>query len=226
MDQKEFLESYFKRLSNMAISRGYDPKRLINSIWTGTDAMVGNNGSQTNEVLFWKVFDQSFGEGSDLIKPMLEEFYEKEFDKVRSVARPNAMARECIEILKKKGYTIALTTNPLFPKIATTHRISWAGLNVNDFAWVTTYENSTYCKPNLNYFNEVLFNIGKCAEDCLLVGNDVEEDLCVSDLGIQTYLLTENVINQNAVDVSHIPQGNFAMLLAYIENLPSLQQAI
>lgn len=227
LDQEEFLKTYFKYMANFTAPLGIDPKKLIKAIWVGTDAMVANDGSMTNEEKFWSVFDLAYGnsEEASAIRPVLEAFYEKEFDKAKVVARPNPLAKTCIRRLKEKGYTLALTTNPLFPSVATSFRIQWAGLDPEDFVWVTTYENSTFCKPNMGYYNEVLKNIGKNPGECLLVGNDVEEDLCVEGLGIETFLLTDHVINKNEADLSHLRQGSFEALASFIESLPNLSLA-
>ena len=40
--------------------------------------------------------------------------------------------------------------------IATETRISWAGLKPEDFEFFTTYDNIGWCKPNLDYYREVL----------------------------------------------------------------------
>ena len=63
---------------------------------------------------------------------------------------------------------MVLATNSIFPRIATENRIRWAGLEPDDFALITTYENSTYCKPNPAYYREVLGKLGLEAEECLV----------------------------------------------------------
>lgn len=49
--------------------------------------------------------------------------------------------------LKRRGFGVALATNPIFPSVATESRIRWAGLEPEEFALYTTYENTAYCKP-------------------------------------------------------------------------------
>ena len=62
MDQEEFTRGYFGLLTQKAAPRGYDPKQLVDGIWAGTAAMVKNDGSQTNEAVFWRKFAQIFGQ--------------------------------------------------------------------------------------------------------------------------------------------------------------------
>ena len=114
---------------------------------------------------------------------------------------------------------MALATNPLFPSRATESRIRWAGLQKEDFELVTTYENSRYCKPNLEYYKDIMKVIGAKAEECLMVGNDVTEDMVTENLGMKVFLLTDCLINKEDKDISMYPHGNFADLQAYIDTI-------
>ena len=124
-----------------------------------------------------------------------------------------------LEKLKKKGIGVALATNPIFPQAATISRIGWAGLNPADFDMVTTYENSCFSKPNLAYYRDLLSRLGRRAEECLMVGNDVSEDMVAEKLGMKVFLLTDCLINKKNADISACPQGSFRQLVDYIETL-------
>ena len=56
------------------------------------------------------------------------------------------------------------------------NRIRWAGIDAEDFEVITTYETYHYCKPNPKYFQEVMEEFGLNPKECLMVGNDVQED--------------------------------------------------
>ena len=49
MDQEAFTKYYFGLLAKKLAPHGYEPEKLIKSIWAGTAAMVKNDGSRTNE---------------------------------------------------------------------------------------------------------------------------------------------------------------------------------
>lgn len=76
-------------------------------------------------------------------------------------------------MLKAKGLRRALAANPIFPKEAARSRIRWAGLEPEGFEWITTYENSCYCKPNPDYYVEVTEKLECDLKECLMIGNDV-----------------------------------------------------
>ena len=56
MDQDIFVKTYFGLLAKKLANYGYDPEKLIQSVWAGTGAMIKNDGSLSNEDRFWKVF--------------------------------------------------------------------------------------------------------------------------------------------------------------------------
>ena len=115
------------------------------------------------------------------------------------------------------GKTVILATNPLFPSTATEHRIRWAGLDPKDFLLYTTYDNSRHCKPNPAYYTDILEQAGLKPEDCLMVGNDVAEDMVAAgSLGIRGFLLTDCLINKKNLDISGYPQGSFDELKEFL----------
>ncbi len=218
--QELFLEEYFRALSAKIIPYGLEANRLTKAVWTGTRAMIENDGTMTNEDRFWQVFCRLLGEDRKRLEPVFENFYRNEFVAAKHTVSKHPLAAECIQIVKEKGYRIVLATNPVFPRIATLTRMEWAGLNASDFEWITTYENSSFCKPNLNYYKEILHKTGALAQECLMVGNDVKEDMCTSELGMETFLLTDCLICTEEEDLSRFRQGDFYELYRMMKELP------
>ena len=219
MDQDKFVNEYLSTLAKKASKYGYDSNRLISTIWKGTKNMVTNNGTQTNETVFWNTFKEEYGQDALLDKYIFDEYYVNEFQTLKKVCGFDAMSRCVIDILKSKGYRLVLATNPLFPSVSTESRMHWAGLDKEDFELYTTYEASHYCKPNLNYYQEILKNINCKPEECLMVGNDIDEDMVVTKLGMKVFLLTDCLINKNNVDITQYKNGNFKDLISYIDEL-------
>ena len=218
MDQEVFTKDYFKRLAAKLLPHGYQADQLVDGIWAGTAAMVKNDGTCTNEEAFWRRFVQIFGEKALADKPIFDEYYRVEFQQVAEVCGCSAEAKATIEELKKRGYRIALATNPIFPAIATESRIRWAGLEPEEFELYTTYENTCYCKPNPDDDRDILQRLDCQAEECLMIGNDVEEDMIAESIGMKVFLLTDCMINKKERDISVFPHGGFKDLLQYLDN--------
>lgn len=218
MDQDEFVKTYFKYLAKHLAPRGYESDKLLKVFWAGVNAMVANSGEVTNEEAFWKVFVEAYGEESIKDKEYIDDFYKNGFNQVESVCGFYKEAKEIIELVKEHGKMAVLATNPLFPHTATENRMRWAGVEQADFAEYTTYENCHFCKPNPKYYEELLGKLDLKPEECLMVGNDVEEDIIPTrQLGMQNFLLTNCLINKKEIEISEFPQGDFEALKIFLE---------
>ena len=217
MKQDEFVRYYFSLLAERFQPLGYDTKEFHGTIWKGIAAEAGNDGSRTNEEVFWDVFASVFGEESRSAASVFEDFYRNEFQKVKGVCQPSPLADEIVKMLKAKGCKVVLATNPIFPRIATESRTRWAGLDIDDFDICTTMENSRLAKPNPEYYRHLLELIDVRPEDCLMVGNDVEEDMVASELGMKVFLITYDVISRTGKDIGTYPQGDLKALKEYLE---------
>lgn len=218
MDQDLFVKSYLGLLGKRLAPKGYEFEKFMKVMWAGVGAMVKNDGSCTNEEVFWKVFTETFGEVSMKDKPFIDEFYKNEFNQIQSVCGYNKAAKEVVELVKAKGKLPVLATNPLFPHTATENRMRWAGLEPEMFAAYTTYEDCHYCKPNPKYYEELLEKLELKPEECIMVGNDFDEDMVpTASLGMQGFLLIDCLINKKGKDISKCPQGDFTILKKYLE---------
>ena len=216
MDQEEFVNTYLGLLAKKLAPHGYDANHLVAAVWAGTRAMVENDGTKLNEEVFWADFCHIFGEQARKDEPLFAEFYAADFGQVRTVCGFSPEAAELIAMLKEKGVKRVLATNPLFPAVATRQRIRWAGLEPEDFELVTTYENSRFCKPNPAYYRDLLEKLALEPENCLMVGNDLDEDIRPAlSLGMKAFLLTPCLIDRGGPEVA-VPRGGFAELKEFL----------
>lgn len=217
MDQEKFIKAYFGGLATKLAPHGYEPNQLIKGIWAGTKAMVANDGRATNEEAFWNTFSGLYEEDVRKDESLFDHFYRNEFQFVALSCGHEPRAAHVIAFLREKGCRVVLATNPIFPAVATRSRMKWAGLTESDFELVTTYENSRHCKPNPEYYRDILTEIGEVPENCIMVGNDVAEDMIARELGMEVFLLTDCMINKENKDISQYPHGSFPELMAFLE---------
>lgn len=220
MDQEVFIRRYLKELGMKGAELGYGAQELVQIVLAGFEVMVANDGSMTNEERFWELFMATYGGERAKHTEIFEEFYRNEFPRVAEGTSPTPLANEAIQVLKEKGYELVLATNPVFPRVATLERMRWAGLDAQDFSLITTYENSSFAKPDLDYYREILTKLEARPEECLMVGNDVQEDISVTKLGMSVFLVTDDLINSTGEDYSHFPQGDRQEMLRYLQQLP------
>jgi len=221
--QEDFINTYFKELSKVFAKLGLDAEKACKGVWAGTKAMVLNDGSELNTQKFWKAFSEFMGLDEERLKTVeaaCDSFYSNEFNVAKSIVKPHGIPARLVRKVTEKGYFVVLATNPLFPPCAVDSRLGWIGLSRNDFKLITHYENSSFCKPNPEYYKEVLSKIGKSPEQCIMVGNNPAEDMCVSALGMEVFLVTDFMENEQGIDISVFRHGTIEDLEAFLMALP------
>jgi FMN phosphatase YigB (HAD superfamily) len=213
LSQDDFIGVYFAELKKVFERLGMDADYSIKAVWAGTKAMILNDGAKSNAERFWETFANVMGLSGDRLKAIenaCDSFYTKEFDAVKSVLKNKDLEqpRRLMDAVASKGYTAVLATNPLFPTCAVTTRLAWIGLKPEDFSLITNYSNSRYSKPSLGYYRDILAKTDKQPEQCLMIGNNVKEDMCAETLGMEVYLVTGHVINEGGEDISAFRHGS------------------
>lgn len=220
MDMDAFTKLYFGSLcKRFCPVLGVEPDVLVNAVWKGTAAMVKNDNSKTNKECFWEV--ASAGCNMDLT-PYIEQFddyYLTEFIEAKRSTQPTPFAKKCVELVRQnlpEGGKLIAATNPIFPEIATMRRLNWAEVSPNNFDYITVYDNSGCCKPNLEYYRMICDKCNIKPEESLMIGNDVDEDLVAGELGFDTYLVTDTMVNRQNKDYSEYKHGTFEELFGYL----------
>ena len=211
MDLEEFTGYYFKLLAQRLPQ--FDSWSVVAAVWEGTKAMMGNDGSMTNEDRFWSVFAARMGEDVIREKENLEDFYRTDFHQVQAVCGDNPLATQVIDLAHEKAGTVILATNPLFPPVAVESRLSWVGLRPADFNYITTYDNSFCCKPAKAYYERICQENGLDPAHCLMIGNDLKEDAFgAAQLGMPVRIVTDSLIT-HGLNLEDYPHSTFAELL-------------
>lgn len=218
MDNDEFTKVYFGLLAKKAAPYGYQLESLVPALWKGVKAMVMNDGTCTNKDAFWEVFAQIFGQQAYDHIPVFDDFYTHEFHGAAAVTGKNTLAVKAVELAKEKAGKVVLATNPLFPPAGVETRLSWVNLKPEQFDHWTHYENSSYCKPNPEYYKDILKKMGLEADKCLMIGNDAQEDVeAAYAAGMDAFLVTDCLIDRGNRPESK--QGSFEELIAFLEKL-------
>jgi FMN phosphatase YigB (HAD superfamily) len=219
--QNNFNEKYFKNIYKKFVEAGYDGKILSNAVLEGLGAMISNNGNKTNEAVFWDFFESKTKIKKVEIYELFEDFYDCEYNNLNDCVEKIETTRMAVSILKEKGYNLILATNPLFPKVAIEKRAGWGDINCQDFSYITSYENSRYAKPNINYYKEIIKNNNLKVEETMMFGNDLIEDLAVEEIDVPCFIITDNMINLENLN-NCTKKGDYNEFLQFINNLPKI----
>ena len=220
LDMEAFIHDYFVQIEKSGLFEllGSGGAKAFDK---AVHAMTRNDGRALNSEVFLETLCSDTGAERACVLAHMDEFYEKAFHKTKPHTRTEPAAVETVRVLKQKGYRLVLATNPLFPPVATDARIEWAGLDKNDFEYISYFDNSHYCKPNPAYFKEILKATGLCADECYFVGNDVRDDMASLELGFEGYLVLDHIIGDPR-EVPQCEQGDYSALRSLAEKLPPI----
>lgn len=223
MDTDLFIKKYFKALS-IKLKDYFTLEEVTKHMWASTKYMMKNMEiEKTNQDAFFEDFYKTVDHKAEVLNPIFDEFYEKDFNKIKDVSEKNNHMIESVNILKEKGYDLVVATNPLFPKSAILNRIDWAGLREEDFIFITSFEEMHFCKPNLDFYREILHKIDKEPSSCIMVGNDVKEDMIVNEIGVRTYLIEDYIIGDIEEDKNINYKGDYKDFYKFAKKLPSFK---
>jgi FMN phosphatase YigB (HAD superfamily) len=200
LDTMEFVNEYLREISTAA-APVVEPEHFTKALLASTNVMIQKREvRQTNAEVFWQDFRRRIGEEKAAsLEPLLNDFYAHRFNCIARVTRPHDQAGAVVQKALDLGLRIVLATNPVFPESAIRDRMNWAG--VGDFPWdlVTTYENMYSSKPHPSYYLEVASRIGVNPNNCLMVGNEMENDIIPAvSASMRTYFVTDDVSENSA----------------------------
>ncbi len=219
IDMTYFLKKYFHALGQRC-SGLIEPSKLSAYIMDSTEAMVENmDPSETNMEVFYHDFLSRVSEPRSRWETLFDGFYQEDFPGLEAYSKGrNPWARMVVEDAIKQGYRVVIATNPVFPRSAILERMRWADVVDFEFDLVTSYENMHFCKPKLEYYQEILEILDVGPGEVLMVGNDMEEDIVASRLGIRTFLLDEGwVIDRGLLGAEPDFRGDFKELARFLK---------
>lgn len=222
IDTGDFMQAYTTSLGAFAHDAGLDAHRVMEGLIEGVKAMAANEGARTNRDLFWDVFARATDLEAEATERLFDAYYEGPFDDVARLACPDPAAARAVAALKEKGYTLAVTTMPMFPLKAVHARLRWARLDPADFVFVTDYATATSVKPHAAYYEEALARAGANAGDVLMVGNNTREDGAAYLVGTDIYFVTDHLIEaEGGLDATRHKHGTLEEFAAFCEGLPA-----
>lgn len=190
------LESFFARYFGAirAFAEPYFPGvDVLGGIIAGTTVMQKAHPGLTNREAFKATFGELTGIDLDTDQPIFDRFYRDVFPTLRTGYTPLPGARDAVLAAQHAGLKVAVATQPLFPEAAVAHRLAWAGLADIEFDLVTTYESMRACKPMPEFFTQVAEELGCLPADCLMVGDDRQNDMPAGATGMRTYFVGADV---------------------------------
>ena len=217
--QEKFVEIWFRDVARIFRAHGLDPSAAVYGMNDGCRAMVFNNSGRRNIDVFYDVACARSGYTREQLEPLITEYYVTAFANVKELTRENPYAPEIARLMRLRSDYAVIATMPMFPLNACDQRLQWVGLSCEGFDLVTTCDYSIACKPNPRYYQQILDEFGVDAQDALMIGNDVREDMMPCEkLGIDTFLVTDHILT-HGLDYKRFRQGSYPELIEYLRSL-------
>jgi FMN phosphatase YigB (HAD superfamily) len=192
-DERDFIPIYTKNIHSYFTREIPDLNYFTKVFLESTHKMLQKEPpGVTNLTKFAIDFTKNFDRISPQeIRSRFLIFYQTKFRQIKQVMKPNPIALSLLK-LASEHFTLVAATNPLFPAVANNIRLDWGGFGRADIPWkeVSSADNYYFAKPHVEYYQELLNNIGRKPLECMMIGNDPINDMVAGKIGIKTYLVT------------------------------------
>lgn len=211
-----FLPPYFSALTKK-LAHLVAPEKLIAQLNASTRAMVTNaDPTRTLADTFAADFFPRIGLARETVMPLFDDFYAREYRDLRAFVNPIPEARAVVHRAIETRWPVVIATMPVFPLVAVQQRLEWGKLADFAYALITSYENMRASKPNPAYYREIAEKIGCPPEECVMVGNEVQNDILPARrVGMKTFWVTDAAFM--ATDVPADWRGTLAEFGALLE---------
>lgn len=213
---ESFVPAYFQALSEHLAP--YVPADvMLPALISATRLMVDSEDpSRTLECVFDRDFYKRIGIPKNDLADTLNDFYDNIFPRLESSTNRRPDAAPLIDWAMSQGFRVAIATDPLFPHMATQHRLRWAGLDPDQFELISSFESFHFSKTHSAYYAEMLGQLGWHDGPVLMVGNDVTRDLMPAHrLGLKTYFIDDDSASSPGIEAG---RGKLADLRPWLES--------
>lgn len=169
-----------------------------------------------NQSLLVQLISNGSGRDAGEVQQAFDAFYTECYPELQACISPVEGAAELVLELHRLGYTLVITTNPLYPEVAVRERMRWAGLPDQQdlYHLVTGSDLMRFAKPHPAYYAEVLARVGIEPDEAVVVGDSLKNDILPSHtVGLHTFHVTtqptvESSASGSLQDLYHLIHKN------------------
>ena len=196
-----FLPPYFQALQRRAASLMPPDEFLAQLLASIQYTILHPDPQRTNDEVFWEHFLAALDVDPRRLRALIDDFYARDFPTLQRYTRRLPEARRVVQTAFDCGFIVVIATNPLYPRQAIEQRLAWADIADFPYALVTTAENMHACKPQPAYYREIAQRIGQPPQACLMVGDDLANDIRpAAAVGMRTFWITAEPIENGPAD--------------------------
>jgi len=220
-EDKVFIPAYLERLAQ---SIGVLPtEQILRHLWQSTGKMVKKSTpANTLKETFDQDFFSAIGCNQEDLAPVIHQFYTDVYPSLQLLTQPRPQAVQFIKLAQDMGCQVVIATNPILPRIAIDHRLTWAGLSPEQYHFdlITSYENMHFSKPHPEYLVEILAQLGWPQQPAVVVGNSFDDDIVPAiKLGMPFFYLSNQPLDENLTFPAQSRQGSLDDLIPWLQGL-------
>lgn len=218
VNNKEFGDRYYHLLSKHFKVSGLTEQQVADEFRAAARTIIFCEKPANLQSLYYSYIREKLGIDFEKSPELFEDFLENTHPKLFEVFGKREEAGGVVKQLKAEGYKLALATNPLFNRSTIDRRMAFSGVDGNDFDLVTTFDWCTATKPSPEYYLQIAEKLGVSPQECLMVGNDVRNDMQARFAGMQVLLLPDSLENRDGEDYSQLATATLDTVPQYVLN--------
>lgn len=214
----EFIPRYIEGLAEHCREH-VKPKKFARAMLGAIRGLIRDNGDgrMTNEQRVYSVLQQQLSIPESALRTSFQRYAVEQLDSLQDLVRPIPLARKILDECQRRGVTLVLATNPVFPEFMIQARLRWGKLDDIPFHHLTSFENSCYCKPHSGYFRDIVELLRLDPKRCLMVGNDTGQDLSAAAIGMKTFLVDTWVVEREDAQWPCENRGDHGALQRFLQ---------
>lgn len=190
-EENAFFRAYMTRLTPKFLDI-FTAEQFQQRLIGATRALLDNRGRITNSEYYLNHFSREMEHLRPEFWTRFNHFYDTEFNQLCTMVKAVSAAQDVLRAIHENGLKLIAASNPLWPLSVQTIRLAWAGVETLPYSFITHIENSSFCKPQPEFYLEVCDKIKLKPEQCLMVGNDPLNDMIAGKTGMKTYLTSDS----------------------------------
>jgi FMN phosphatase YigB (HAD superfamily) len=219
--QKKGLQVRLMAKAVLRYARAVRPWSFPSAFWAAIKGLQCHGTPRTNHDVFLDHLMRHASCTREELDALCEEFVALDVSTASDQFSPVPGARETLLRARELGFDLVVATNPVFPLSAVKLRLRWGGVDDVPFTRITSSQSMTRCKPDPDYYRELLGQLGVDGARCLMIGNDPKKDLPAKDVGCKTWILDTPEVRPKEAQLLSDPRldayGSYEDLTTFLE---------
>jgi len=189
IDVDQFIERYTRSVARQLLPE--DADRGFAVLAGSTYAMLAPEANDdTNQACLLRQLSDNLGKSPAEIWRSILSLTKDLLPAFKVMAKPIAGAADVVREVHERGLKVVVATMPIYPRHVMMERLDWAGVRTEWIDHVACLEANRSTKPHKSYFLEMADAVATPPEECLMVGDDEDQDMPALAAGMSVHMLT------------------------------------